>query len=84
MDRAKEVKEVQIAKVVAGREGQEATVGIDVGKFDLLIMLRWKVDGVFVGPWHAKNTTGIREVVELLTGLARQRRLVIAMEPTGR
>jgi transposase len=81
--RAKDVNEVRISKVVAGRQGQEATVGIDVGKNELFLMLRWKENVRFEGPWRAKNITQIREVVELLMTLSNRCRLVVAMEPTG-
>ena len=81
--RAKDVNEVRISEVVAGRQGQEATVGIDVGKDELFLMLRWKENGTFAGPWRARNITQIREVVELLMTLANRCRLVVAMEPTG-
>lgn len=80
--RAKEINTVSASTIVANREGCRATVGIDVGKEDLFVMLRWE-DGTFIGPWHAQNTTGIRGIVELLVSLARGRKLIVAMEPTG-
>ena len=81
--RAKDVNDVRISEVVAGRQGEAATVGIDVGKEDLFLVLRWREDGSFAGPWQAKNITQIREVVELIATLAKRCRLVVAMEPTG-
>jgi hypothetical protein len=45
-------------------------------------MLRWD-DGTYSGPWRAKNITEIRTVVEFLASLAQQRKLIVAMEPTG-
>ena len=80
--RAKEINAVSVAKVIEGREGQRAVVGIDVGKEDLSLMLRWD-DGSYAGPWRAKNKTEIRVVVEFLTCLAHNRRLIVALEPTG-
>jgi len=80
--RAKEINSVSVAKVIEGREGQRAVVGIDVGKEDLALMLRWD-DGTYAGPWRAKNKTGIRVVVEFLTSLAHTRELIVALEPTG-
>jgi transposase len=80
--RAKEINTASVSRLVADREGCRATVGIDVGKEDLFLMLRWE-DGTFMGPWHAQNRTGIRGIVEFLVSLARGRKLIVAMEPTG-
>lgn len=80
--RAKEINSASVAKIVEGRKGQRAVVGIDVGKEDLSFMLRWD-DGNYAGPWRAKNTTEIRVVVEFLASLAHNRKLIVAMEPTG-
>ena len=80
--RAKEINTVSASTIVSNRDGCRATVGIDVGKEDLFVMLRWE-DGTFIGPWHARNTTGIRGIVELMVSLARGRKLIVAMEPTG-
>jgi transposase len=81
--RAKDVNEVLVSEILAGRQGQEATVGVDVGKDELFLMLRWKENVRFEGPWRAKNITQIREVVELLVTLSKRCRLVVALEPTG-
>jgi transposase len=81
--RAKDVHDVRVSEVVVGRQGQAATLGIDVGKEDLFLTLRWKEDGLFAGPWHAKNIAQIREVVELTSTLSKRCCLVVAMEPTG-
>lgn len=80
--RAKEIKSVSVGKVVEGRKGQKATVGIDVGKDEVFIVVRWN-DSSYAGPWRAKNTAEIREVVELMATLAQDRELVVALEPTG-
>jgi transposase len=80
--RAREINSVSVANVVDDREGQRAVVGIDVGKADLSLMLRWD-NGTYAGPWRAKNITEIRTVVEFLACLARKRKLIVAMEPTG-
>ncbi len=80
---AKDVNDVRISEVIAGHQGEAATLGIDVGKEDLFLMLRWREEGSFAGPWQAKNITQIREVVGLIVTLSKRRRLVVAMEPTG-
>jgi transposase len=80
--RAQEINKACVARIVKDREGCAATVGIDVGKDDLFLVVRWP-DGMWSGPWHARNTSEIRAVVELLVNVARGRRLVVALEPTG-
>ena len=80
--RAQEINKACVARIIEGREGCSASVGIDVGKDDLYLMARWP-DETWSGPWHARNTSGIRGVVEFLVNLARGRRLVVALEPTG-
>jgi transposase len=81
--RAKEINAVSVSQIVAGRQGDRATVGIDIGKTGVFVMLRW-ADGKFAGPWHAENIREIRVIVEFLTTLASERELIVAMEPTGR
>ena len=80
--RAKEINAVRVSEIVAGHDGCPATVGIDVGKDDLFVMLRWGAE-MFSGPWHAANRTGIRGVVEFLVMVSRGRKLMVALEPTG-
>lgn len=80
--RAKEINAVRVSEIVAGHDGCPATVGIDVGKDDLFLMLRWGAE-MFSGPWHAENRTGIRGVVEFLATLSHGRKLTVALEPTG-
>ena len=46
--RAKEIKTAVVSEIVKGREGRRGAVGIDVGKDDLFMMLRWD-DGSFMG-----------------------------------
>jgi transposase len=79
---AVDVKNVDLVKVLAGREGQEASLGIDMSKKRPVLMLRWG-ERDFERPWSARNPEEIGEVVELAQKLGAHRRLLVAMEPTG-
>ena len=82
MYRATAVKGVDLGCVTAGREGQGAVVGFDVGKRRLLAVVRWE-DGRFERPWLAENPGEVPVLVGLLKRLSAGRRLRLAMEPTG-
>lgn len=80
--RATPVKRVDFQLVSEGRGPEEAQVGFDVGKVDVLAVVRW-ANGHFERPWLVKNPDEIKELVVLLMRLAAQRPLRLAMEPTG-
>lgn len=86
--RAKPVKQVNWELVSQGElarqgEGGEGVhVGFDVGKEEVLAVLRW-ADGRFERPWLVKNPDEIGDVVGLLMRVGADRPLVTAMEPTG-
>jgi len=80
--RATNVKDVDWQRLVLGRDGQEVTVGLDVGKDHVLCVLRWR-SGEFERPWRIRQPTDVRLVAERLAWLAQGRRLRVAMEPTG-
>ena len=80
--RAVDVKHVEWQRLVEGKEGLDATVGLDVGKECIYGVLRWgAVD--FERPWRIGNPSEIRVLAEALAWLAQGRRLIVAMEPTG-
>jgi len=76
------VNEVQLAKVLAGREDAPVDVGCDIGKDSVLVMLRWG-EGDLEKPWRARNPSELTRLRDLLVELSRGRRLRIGMEPTG-
>ena len=45
------VNRVDVRQVGVGRHGQALTVGIDVGKYELVAVARWP-DGDFERPWN--------------------------------
>jgi transposase len=65
-----------------GHEGQAVHIGLDVGKQEVLAVVRW-ADGRFERPWLVKNPDEIGEFVGLLSRVNSERRSVTAMEPTG-
>jgi transposase len=65
-----------------GRENQELVVGVDIGKYRTMAVGRWP-DGKFERPWKVKNPEELPQLAELLGRLARGRRLVVALEPSG-
>ena len=80
--RATAVKQVQWEVLIRERGGRAAHVGFDVGKQAVLTVVRWE-DGRFERPWLVKNPGEIGALVTLLRGVAGERRLTLAMEPTG-
>jgi hypothetical protein len=80
--RARPVKQVDLALVSEGRGQQGAHVGFDMGKKELLAVVRW-ANGDFERPWLVKNPDELQVLVGLLTRMAAERPLRLAMEPTG-
>jgi len=80
--RATRVNELNWARIACGKEGLGATVGIDVGKFDLLVICR-RADGRFERPWRVKNPWGIPTLVGVLKQVKADQKLVVALEPSG-
>lgn len=81
--RSVSVKAVVWQEVCAGREGEALDVGVDVGKYELEVVLRWACDGEFERPWSVENPWEIGRLVEQLRGLQRGRQLRVGLEPSG-
>jgi transposase len=80
--KAIDVKKVQVRKVVEGREGYSAIVGVDVSKDDLKLVVRWG-DGEFDRPWKVQNPLGVREVTKAISEVSEGRDLRVVLEPSG-
>ena len=80
--RATEVKDVSWKEVLRSAPGGAATAGLDIGKYEMRAVVRWK-DGSFERPWKAENPAEIEAMVGLLRKVADHRPLVVAMESTG-
>jgi transposase len=80
--RARPVKQVDLELVSEGREHQSVHVGFDMGKAEVLAVVRW-ANGDFERPWLVKNPDEIQELMVVLKQMAAQRPVTLAMEPTG-
>jgi len=76
------VNRVDVERLAQGREGQPACVGFDVGKYELVGVLRWSADD-FERPWRVANPSQIAQAVDVLRRLGQGRALQIAMESSG-
>src|SRR5262249_28480566 len=79
---ASRVKDVDVEPLRRGRDGLALTVGIDVGKFELLAVGRW-ADGRFERPGRAADPGDVPALVARLGRVAAGRRLVVAPESSG-
>jgi transposase len=80
--RAAEVKNVSLDEVIRTAPPGAATVGLDIGKYEVHAVVRWK-DGSFQRPWKAENPAEVDAIVGLLRKVADQRPLRVALESTG-
>lgn len=80
--RATDVKNVLVEEVLKTAPTGAATAGLDIGKYELRAVVRWK-DGSFERPWKVENPAEIARMVELLRMVAEGRPLIVAMESTG-
>jgi transposase len=82
--RAVDVKQVDLERLLAEREGRGQVVhaGLDVGKETILATLRWGTND-FDRPWRVRNPFDLARLAELLSAVGRGRCLTVAMEPTG-
>ena len=80
--RATRVNEVNWEQIARRKEGLGVTLGVDVGKFDVLVVCRW-ADGRFERPWRIKNPSEIATLVAFVRQVKAERELVVAMESSG-
>jgi transposase len=80
--RATGVNDVNWEQLAHGKEGLGVTLGVDVGKFDVLVVCRW-ADGHFERPWRVKNPREIPTLVALAKRVQAERKLAVAMESSG-
>ena len=79
---ASDVNEINLSKVLEGRDGQSLVVGQDVGKESILAVLRWS-SGDVCRPWKIRNPSDLKVYVELLKKLGEGRTMRLGLEPTG-
>src|SRR5215470_18237282 len=80
--RATRVNDVNWEQIALGKEGLGVTLGVDVGKFEVLVVCRW-ADGRFERPWRIKNPWEIATLVALVRQVKADRKLVVALESSG-
>jgi len=80
--RATDVNWVNVEELAGQDETEAVVVGLDVGKFEVLAMVRW-ADGRWQRPWRARNPEAVGLLAQRLSQLARGRSLRVAMESTG-
>jgi transposase len=76
------VNEVDAVPLATQRPAQELVAGIDVGKRELRVVLRWP-DGQYERPWRVANPADLAALVERLRVLAQGRPLRVGLEPSG-
>jgi transposase len=76
------VGHVQMEKIISQRDRLDVIAGVDVGKKQLRVVLRWS-DQRFEKPWSVANPEQVPQLMELLKRLLQGRKLKVAMEPTG-
>jgi hypothetical protein len=80
--RATGVNEVNWEQLARGKEGLGVTLGVDVGKLDVMVVCRWS-DGRFERPWRVKNPREIPTLMALAKRAQKGWKLVVAMESSG-
>src|SRR5581483_2596608 len=76
------VNQVDLDKLLQGRDGVPLILGTDIGKFSLLVVCRW-ADGSFERPWRLANPADLPTLLALLARLRQDRQLTVAMESSG-
>jgi transposase len=85
---ASDVNKVDVSKLMLGRQGQRAWIGMDIGKFEALAVLRWS-DGRFERPWRVKNPEQLGEFLRVVKELSAAVKsaggelLGVGLEPSG-
>ena len=79
---ARNVNHIQLASFLKDRTGADLWIGMDIGKQHIFAMLNW-APGEFERPWKISNPAEIRVLIEHFRQLSAERRLIVAMEPSG-
>ena len=77
------VHRVEAGRIGLDRKGQALTLGVDVGKYRLVVVGRWP-DATFEKPWKVAKPEPLPDLMALLGQLQQQgHSLTIALEPSG-
>lgn len=83
-----DVNKVDVSRLIAGRQGQRAWIGLDVGKFEVMAVLRWS-DERFERPWKIKNPEQLGQFLRVVKELSAALKsgggelLGVGLEPSG-
>jgi transposase len=80
--RATDVKRVAVAVVLAAHPRGDCEAGVDVSKAEVQVSLRFGVRE-FERPWRVKQPRQVPMLVERLRQIQAERRVRVAMEPSG-
>jgi hypothetical protein len=80
--RAMRVNDVDWDRLARGKEGDDISLGIDVGKLDLWPVCRWAC-GRFERPWRVRNPEEIPDLIAPIQRMSAGRKLVVALESSG-
>jgi transposase len=80
--RAIAINHVDAPRLAASHPGQALMLGVDVGKYRLLAVVRWP-DGQFERPWKVANPEQLPDLLRVLQGLGQHHPLTVALEPSG-
>jgi transposase len=80
--RATAVNRVDAVAVSQGHAGQPLTVGLDIGKYQVLAVARWP-DAQFERPWLVAQPEQLPDLLALLRQVGQEHALTVALEPSG-
>jgi transposase len=80
--RAIDVNQVPLDGLLQPRREAVVYAGLDVGKDHILCVLRWAAHD-FERPWRCRNPADLACLAQALQRVGQDRRLVVALEPTG-
>lgn len=79
----KKVELEKLLKVAFSKESREVTVGLDVAKGEIVVVVRWS-DGSFERPWSVKNPSEIALLISVFVALKDIcSSVVVGLESTG-
>jgi transposase len=79
----KKVNLEKLLEVAVSKESREVTVGLDVAKDEIVVVIRWS-DGSFERPWSVRNPSEIALLISVIVAIKDVcASVVIGLESTG-
>ncbi len=76
------VKQVDVERVLCGREGSCVEAGLDIGKKWVWVVIRFR-DGTYLRPWRVSNPRELSLLCGLLKEMSQRVKLTVGMESSG-